>query len=74
MIQKKYISGLVATAAIAVALAAPAAAAPTCLHLGPSATQCQTPGNVQINDAPPRVQYQPQFPYLGLPGVHRHHR
>lgn len=37
---------------------APAAAHPTpsiCNSLGGSATQCQMPGNVQINDAPPPV-------------------
>jgi hypothetical protein len=28
-----------------------------------TATVCQSPGNVQINDAPPPVQY---FPYGGL--------
>ena len=73
----RYMSGLLATAAasaaIAVALAVPATAAPTCVRLGPSATQCQTPGNVQIDDVPPVIYAVPQFRYLGLPGVHRHH-
>jgi hypothetical protein len=42
----------------------PAAVDPTsllCTSLGGSATQCQTPGNVQINDAPPPVHYKPPW-------------
>jgi hypothetical protein len=38
--------------------AAPAAVDSTqsiCMPLGGSKTQCQTPGNVQINDSPPPV-------------------
>ena len=34
----------------------------TCLTLGGTASQCQSPGNAQINDAPPPVQF---FPYGG---------
>jgi hypothetical protein len=26
-------------------------------------TECETPGNVQINDSPGPVQYVPQYPY-----------
>jgi len=64
-------------AAVAIAAAPIAAAAPTatatgtgdpaqvqqsCASLGGTQTQCQTPGNVQVNDAPPQVDY---FPYAG---------
>jgi hypothetical protein len=64
----RYISPLVvAAAAAAIAVAPVAAAAPaqlTCTYLGSSNTQCQTPGNVQINDSP-TVQYVPQYPFYG---------
>ena len=70
-----YIAPLLATGAAAVAIAAApvAAAAPTaqgdnsqaqqsCTNLGGTQTECQAPGNVQVNDAPPQVDY---FPYAG---------
>jgi hypothetical protein len=59
-------------------VAAPAAAAaptPICTSLGASSTQCQSPGNVQINVSPP-VQYQPQWgfdPFFGNVLAFRHH-
>jgi hypothetical protein len=60
-----YITPLLAAVAAAVITSAPSAAAtaepPACAVLGGSATQCQTPGNVQINDAPPAVHYKPQW-------------
>jgi hypothetical protein len=55
----------VVAAAAAVIAAAPMAAADstasqqTCTSLGGTQTQCQSPGNVQINDAPPQVNYFP---------------
>jgi hypothetical protein len=70
-----YIAPLLTAGAAAVAIAAApiAAAAPTatgdpaqvqqsCANLGGTQTECQTPGNVQVNDAPPQVDY---FPYAG---------
>jgi hypothetical protein len=64
-IKLTYITALVGTAAAAVAiLAAPIAAADTgqtCSAVGPG-TICQSPGNAQINDAPPPVSY---YPYGG---------
>lgn len=33
-----------------------------CLVLGGTQSLCQSPGNVQINDSPPQVDY---FPYAG---------
>jgi hypothetical protein len=72
---RNFFTPLLATGAVAAAIAAaPTAAAasvPTCVNVGASATQCQTPGNVQINDSPP-IQIQPQYPYLGL-GLPHHH-
>ena len=70
-----YLAPLLAAGAAAVAIAAApiAAAAPTdqshssqnrqtCADLGGTQSECQAPGNVQINDAPPQVDY---FPYAG---------
>jgi hypothetical protein len=71
----RYVAPLLATGAVAVAIAAAplAAAAPTapsdptqvqqsCANLGGTQSECQAPGNVQVNDAPPQVDY---FPYAG---------
>ena len=61
---KKMLVGAIAAGAMAVipavAIAAPAAAAPprpsqACQNIG-NATMCSSPGNVQINDTPPAVQ------------------
>jgi hypothetical protein len=64
-IKPVYINPLFATAAAAVAiLSAPIAAADTgqsCSTDG-SGTICQSPGNAQINDGPPPVNY---YPYGG---------
>ncbi|PXX07340.1 hypothetical protein [Mycolicibacterium moriokaense] len=43
----------------------PSGAQPTCYQSGPG-TQCQTPGNVQFNDAPPPVSF---YPYGGEAGL-----
>jgi hypothetical protein len=69
------IAPLLATGAVAVAIAAAplAAAAPTapshpaqvqqsCTNLGGTQSVCQAPGNVQVNDTPPQVDF---FPYAG---------
>jgi hypothetical protein len=62
-----YIAPLVAAAAAAAIVAAPiAAAAPgpatapsqNCTPSGPGSV-CQSPGNVQVNDAPPPVEFYP---------------
>jgi hypothetical protein len=64
-----HISTLVGAAAAAVAIAAAptAAAAPTgqtCTYIGSETTQCQSPGNVQIN-SDHNVQYPYQYPFYG---------
>jgi hypothetical protein len=63
-----YITPLLGAAAAAavisgapIAAAAPAPAQQTCSASGPG-TLCQSPGNAQINDAPPPVQF---YPYGG---------
>ncbi len=38
--------------ALAVAAATPAAAVPDCTNTGPTTTQCERPGNAQINTSP----------------------
>ena len=70
-----YIAPLLAAGAAAVAIAAapiaaaastapadPAQVQQSCSSLGGTQTECQAPGNVQVNDAPPQVDY---FPYAG---------
>jgi|KBSSwiStaDraftv2_1062776.scaffolds.fasta_scaffold1202878_1 hypothetical protein len=52
----------VGAAAIAIAAAPSAVAEQPCTNLGGSKTICQSPGNVQINDAPP-AQSAPQYPF-----------
>ncbi len=73
-IKLTYIAPLLAAAAAAVAIAAaPTAAAANVQNcLG---NICQSPGNVQINNAPPPVSYHPygDMPFLlgghgGIPG------
>jgi len=65
----RHISALLAAGAAwaAIALAPTAAAAPTgltCVNVGATTTQCQSPGNVQINsDQPVTDPY--QFPFYG---------
>ncbi|MCW2687358.1 MAG: hypothetical protein JWR37_2248 [Mycobacterium sp.] len=69
-------------AAAALGMAGAAAAAPTgpssvaapaslsCIDAG-QATQCGSPGNVQITANTPPVQYQPLYPYFLIGGHHR---
>lgn len=64
-----HISALVAAGAASAAIAAAptAAAAPTgqvCTYVGAQTTQCQSPGNVQIN-SDRQVTYPDQFPFYG---------
>ena len=61
-----FFAPLAAVAAAAAVIAtAPISAADStapqqsCSSLGGTQTQCQSPGNVQINDAPPQVNYFP---------------
>ena len=42
--------------------AAPTEAQQSCMSLGGTQNECQSPGNAQIYDAPPQVDY---FPYAG---------
>lgn len=66
----KYFNPLFAVGATAaIVLAAPVAASAqaastqqSCVTLGSTQNQCQSPGNAQIYDAPPQVDY---FPYAG---------
>ena len=54
-----------ASAAIAIAPAASAApTGQTCTYVGSQTTQCQSPGNVQIN-SDQEVTYPYQFPFYG---------
>ena len=68
----KHLASLVAAAvAAAIAWAPLAAAEPnqpqeSCETAAPSSTVCQTPGNVEINDAPPPPGF---YPYGGEAGL-----
>ena len=66
-IKRRYLPlMLLAVAAAASIATAPAALAEqSCTYLSANSTVCQTPGNVQIVNSPPQVQYAPQFPYFG---------
>ena len=68
----KFITPVVAVGAVAAAMTTPPMAAAdsthaalTCNQSGPG-TQCQSPGNVQFNDAPQPVQF---YPYGGESGL-----
>ena len=45
---------------VGVAAAAPAAAIPECINTNPTTTQCERPGNAQINTGPP---YNTNYPF-----------
>jgi hypothetical protein len=62
-----------AIAASPAAMADPGSVQESWVFLGPSQTQCQTPGNVQINDDPAYVPYSSQYPYRDSPD-HRFQR
>ena len=69
----RHLTTLVGAAAVAAAIAwAPLAAAEpdqpqeSCETAAHSSTVCQTPGNVEINDAPPPVDF---YPYGGEQGL-----
>ena len=49
----------IAGAPMAAADLTPAVVEQSCTNLGGTQTQCQSPGNVQIYDAPPQVNYFP---------------
>ena len=87
--KSKYITPLLAAGAAAVAIAAApiAAAAPTASQPGAApmscgsvgaGSECITPGNAQINDSPPGVDYYPYggegFLLGGFGGFHGGHR
>lgn len=57
--------------AVGIAAAAPAAAVPECINTGPTTTQCQSPGNAQINTAPPynTNDYPFGWPFWGSSGI-----
>jgi hypothetical protein len=66
-IKRRYLAPtLLAVAAAASVVAAPSALAEqSCTYVSANSSVCQTPGNVQIVNTPPSVDYAPQFPYFG---------
>jgi hypothetical protein len=83
-IKLNYLAPLLAAGAAAVAIAAApiAAAAPAPVQQSctqtVSGSECQSPGNVEINDSPPAVSFYPygNMPFLlgGYGGGHGGHR
>jgi hypothetical protein len=65
--KRRCIPLFVAAAAAAIWGAPPALAVPddrvVCNSVNGAATECQTPGNVEINAGPPAVEYAPPNPY-----------
>jgi len=55
---------------VGISTAAPAAAIPQCTNTGPTTTQCERPGNAQINTAPPYTtnNYPFGWPFWGWGG------
>lgn len=74
-IKRRYLPPMLLAVAAAASIAtAPAALAEqSCTYLSANSTVCQTPGNVQIVNSPPPVQYAPQFPYFGGNALLFHH-
>ncbi len=74
-IKRRYLPPMLLAAAAAASIAtAPAALAEqSCTYLSADSTICQTPGNAQIVDAPPPVQYAQQFPFFGDSVLIFHH-
>lgn len=65
-IKLSYVAPFLAAGAIAAAIAAtPTATAQSCSYIGGGFqdNQCQSPGNVEINDSPPPVQASSMGPY-----------
>lgn len=52
-------ASVAAAVAVAVASASRAAAVPDCTNTGPTTTQCERPGNAQINTSPGYSTYNP---------------
>lgn len=68
----RHIAPLLAAAGMAGILVAPQAAAEThlqCTNVNATSTQCETPGNVQLNSSPGTVTYQQPYPYLYGPVI-----
>jgi hypothetical protein len=67
----RFIGPILAAGAAAAIVAAPIASAEThldCTSSTATSTQCETPGNVQLNSSPPVVAYQ-QYPLIYGPVV-----
>lgn len=67
----RFIAPLIAAGAGAAILVAPAASAEThlqCTNPSANSTQCETPGNVQLNSSPSSTTAYPQYPYPYLYG------
>jgi hypothetical protein len=67
----RFIGPLLAAGAAAAIMGAPIASAEThlqCTNPSDNSTQCETPGNVQLNTSPSNTTAYPQYPYPYLYG------
>ncbi len=64
----RYLTMVFATTGMTGALlvAPTAAAAPECTKIGPTTTQCETPGHSQITTSPPAMNDNRWWPYGGF--------
>jgi hypothetical protein len=65
-----YLAPLLTAGVMGAVLAPPAGAAPECTYTTPTTTQCERPGNAQINTSPPynNNNYPFGWPYWGWGG------
>jgi hypothetical protein len=74
----RILGPLMAAGAAAAIIAAPTAAAAdqpnlTCTYTGAGNSQCESPGNAQLNASPPYVPYVQQYPFIDGGGILFHH-
>lgn len=77
-ITRRILGPLMAAGAAAAIIAAPTASAAdqpnlSCTYTGAGNSQCQSPGNAQLNASPPYVQYVQQYPFFDGGGILFHH-
>ena len=61
--RSRWVVSTIVAVAAAVATAPVASAAPQCVNLTPTTTQCHTPGHSQITTSPPAMNDDTWWPY-----------
>jgi len=75
---RRFLGPLLAAGAAAAIIAAPTAAAAdnprvSCIYSAGGNSQCESPGNAQLNAAPSYVPYVQQYPFIDGGGILFHH-